>query len=217
MSHLAIEEPVRLHNEIPEVEQTDDLVLVDNSQALEVTAEGAVRLPLLDASEGVDVSQSNLNPDAPTFVDASQMDINELSHFYANDQSLRSLHSQSLSEDPEAPETRTYAKRAPVPIPPVTSYSKRKVSTSTSPPHNPAAKRTQSSPSKSVSESLVDICLRPTRVLRSRGPAPHVPNIPFPAEYRSYRRELEKLEAQQDAADPTQPQDVAVPEALPPS
>ena len=160
--------------------------------------------------------ESALNPEASAFVDRSRMDTNELSHFYANDQSLRSLHSQSLAEDCQSSEDtgRVYTRKVPCAIPPTSGSTKRKEVQSPSPPRFPAAKRTQGSPLKTVRESLVDICLRPTRSLRSKGPAPDVPNIPIPAEYRAYRRQLERLEAQ-DAVEPSSLQDVAVPEDVP--
>ena len=145
----------------------------------------------------------------------SFMDTNEQSHFYANDQTLRSLHSQSLAEvDQSSSESsRVYTRLVPAPLPPTSVSTKRKEPTS-SPPHLPVAKRTPLSPSKSVRKSIVDICLRPSRLLRSRGPAPDVPNIPFPVESRAYRRVQERLEAQ-DEAEPSSSQDVAGPEDVP--
>ena len=161
--------------------------------------------------------ESSLNPEASAYVEKTQMDTNEMSHFYANDQTLRSLHSQSLSEEPHSLEEpgRVYTRRSgsPVPIPSTSGPTKRKELV-TSPPHLPVAKRTQGSPRKSVRESLVDVCLRPTRFLRSRGSVPDIPNIPFPAEYRSYRRELERLEAQNEA-ERNDPQNVADPQDVP--
>ena len=137
-----------------------------------------------------------------------------MSHFYANDHTLRSLHSQSLSEE-QVPSDQVFTRRDPVPLPKVSEYSKRKFSTSTSPPSLPVAKRTLGgSPDKPVRQSLVDICLRPARFLRSHGLAPTVPNIPFPAESRAYRRELERLEAQNEA-EPDDSQNVPSPESSP--
>ena len=136
--------------------------------------------------------------------------------FYANDQSLQSLHSQSLSEASQSTSvpSKVYAKRNPVPIPHTSGSSKRKVLQALSPPI-PVAKGTLGSPSKSVRESFVDICLRPTRLLRSRGTAPDVPNIPFPAESRAYSNVLARLKADNAPADPEHAQDVPVPQDEP--
>ena len=211
-----------------ESHDNEDLILVDNNGGMPVSEEGHIVLPGLDSlvldeevtSEDVAGQEcagaAALDPNAPAFVDPSFMDTNEVSHFYANDQTLQSLHSQSLAEAgqsiPDPP--RVYAKRNPVPIPSTSGYSKRKVLQALSPPI-PGAKRTLGSPSKSVRESFVDICMRPTRLLRSRGTAPDVPNIPFPAESRAYSRALERLEADNAAADPERVQDVPVPEDVP--
>ena len=196
---------VALQNEVPQG-LMDDVVLVDNSEALQVTAEGEVVLPLedefeTDGARALEFAPSGtLNPEAPAFDDPSVMDTQEVSHFYANDQTLHSLHSQSLTEE-QGSESQVFSKRNLVPILKVADYSKRKIDTSpTSPPSLPVAKRTLGgSPDKPVRQSLVDICLRPARFLRSHGSAPTIPNIPFPVGSRAYRRELEKLEAQNEA------------------
>ena len=229
--------PVVLHNSVPDnTQDMSDMIFVDGSDALAVTDDGLVVLPELDDIDDVETRrvvapetefqdidhELSLNPEASAFVDKTQMDTNEMSHFYANDQSLRSLHSLSLAEEPQAQSieepVRVYTQRSRphspiVPIPSTSGPTKRK-ELLTSPPHLPVAKRTQGSPSKSVRESLVDICLRPTRFLRSSGTVPDVPNIPFPAEYRSYRRELERLEAQNEA-ERNDPQNVADPQDVP--
>ena len=209
---------VMIYDTFPEyaLDDPSDVILVDNSEGLRVLEDGAVALPdeasppetLQDVLECVN---SELNPDAPSFVDRTQhMDTNELSHFYANDHSLISLHSEPLVET--VPSSRVYSQRgswAP------SQYTKRKADSSesqVSPDRIPAAKRTVVSPSaKSVRQSVADICLRPMRMLRSRGSVPDVPNIPFPVESRAYRRALEKTEDESSPAI----QDVPVPEDLP--
>ena len=107
-----------------------------------------------------------------------------------------------------------YTRLDPVPIPPVAEYSKHKVLQSASPPQLSVAKQTLGSPSKSVRESIVNICLCPSRLVRSRGTASNVPDIPFPAESQAYRRRLERLEADNVAA-PEMAQDVPPPEDVP--
>ena len=122
------------------------------------------------------------------------------SHFYANDITMQSLHSEPL------PETGASSKD--------TVYSKRSRE-SQSPP--PVAKRTQV---QQVRQSLADLVFKPivsARALRSKGPVTDVPYIPFPVESRAYSRELEKQRAaDQDVAATPPTQDRVPSPALPP-
>ena len=186
---------VVLQNTIPEGQSTEDVILVDNTDGLPVDWEGAVALPLEDSqpaealAQNVECADLTRHPGSSSLGEASRMDLNEMSHFYANDYSMVSLHSAPL--DSEHLGDRVYLQRSSSDV---SSSSKRKTCSESSPPHLPAAKRTPLSPSqrpKPVRQSFADICLRPMRALRSRGPAPQVPNIPFPVESQAYRRALE--------------------------
>ena len=190
---------VELYNEIPEGIHPDDVILVDNSEGLPLEEQGAAALPL-DVPGDLELSreecQAILDPETAPFA-MSRMDDNELSHFYANDQSMVSLHSAPLESEHR---NQVFF---PKPLVDQSSYTKRKLDSSkvSSPPHLPVAKRTQGSPSKTVRQSFADICLRPSRLLRSRGPAPEVPNIPFPAESQAYRRALGKVLEDESSTD----------------
>lgn len=119
------------------------------------------------------------------------MDTGEISHFYANDLSLRSLHSQPL-EEAEKTKDRVYTKRS-------------LASLSTSPPIESVAKRTPAlGPQPQVRQSLADICLKPFKIhTRSKGPVAEVPYNPFPVGTRAYSRELERqAEPSQEPAPP---------------
>ena len=193
---------VILHDQMPNDVCYDDVILVDNSEGVPIEEQGAAALPPENSDDlglSVEESLSIRDPETAPFAEAmSRMDDNELSHFYANDQSMVSLHSAPLDGTQQEPQVFF-----PKPLVDQSSYTKRKLDSSqvSSPPRLPVAKRTPSSPRKSVRQSFSDICLRPSRLLRSRGSAPDVPNIPFPVESQAYRRALGKVLEDESSTD----------------
>ena len=97
-------------------------------------------------------------------LDESGMQRAEQSHFYSNDVTMQSLHSQPLP----AKGARSF---------PQTVYTKPSREDNSPPPE---AKRTQSITPQQVRHSIADLVFRPVaggRSLRSKGPIADVPNI----------------------------------------